>query len=102
MFGTIARFTVQTGKEDEFLAIGEQWTRERGESTGQVVEYVFKVEGRQREYLVVGIFRDRDTYRANAQDPETDRWYRRMRAVLEADPEWNDGEVIQSAVLSGI
>lgn len=102
MYGTIARMTVQPGKEEEFLAIGDQWTRERGESTGQVAEYVFKVEQRPREYLLVGIFRDRDTYRKNGEDPETDRWYRRMRAVLEADPEWNDGEVVQSAVLSGI
>jgi quinol monooxygenase YgiN len=102
MFGTIARVTVQPGKEDEFLAIGEQWTRERGESTGQVAEYVFKAEGRSREYLIVGIFRDQATYVANGKDPETDRWYRRMRATLEADPEWNDGKVVQSMALSGI
>ena len=102
MFGTIARVTVQPGKEGEFLAIGEQWTRERGESTGQVAEYVFRAEGRPREYLIVAVFRDRDAYSANAKDPETDRWYRRMRAVLEADPEWNDGEVVQSMALSGI
>ena len=102
MFGTIARVTVQSGKEQEFLAIGEQWTRERGKSTGQVAAYAFKVEGKQHEYLLVGIFRGRDTYVANAEDPETDRWYRRMRAVLEADPEWNDGEVVQSMILGGI
>jgi len=102
MFGTIARVTVQPGKEQEFLAIGEAWTQERGESTGQVAEYVFKAEERPREYLLVGIFRDRATYLANAKNPETDRWYQRMRAVLEADPEWNDGEVVQSMILGGI
>ena len=102
MFGTIARVTVQPGKEEEFRALCEQWTREVGASSGQATEYIFKAEGRPREYLSVAIFRDRETYRANAQDPETDRWYRRLRAVLEADPEWNDGEVIQSAMLSGI
>jgi quinol monooxygenase YgiN len=102
MYGTIARVTVQPGKEQEFLAIGEQWTRERGELTGQVAEYALKAEGRPREYLIVGIFRDRDTYVANGKDPETDRWYRRMRATLEADPEWNDGEVVQSMILGGI
>ena len=102
MFGTIARVTVQPGKEDEFLGICEQWTRERGEKTGQVVEYLLKVEGRPREYLLVGFFRDRDTYYANGKDPETDRWYRRMRAVIEADPEWSDGEVVQSIAVSGI
>lgn len=102
MFGTIARVTVQAGKEEEFLSIGEQWTRERGEATGQVAEHLFKAEGKPSEYFIVGIFRDRETYAANAKDPETDRWYRRMRATLVADPEWNDGEVIHSVILSGI
>src|SRR5215472_7501137 len=41
MFGTVARVTVQPGKEDEFLAIGEQWTKERGPSTGENASYVF-------------------------------------------------------------
>jgi quinol monooxygenase YgiN len=102
MFGTIARMVVQPGMEREFLAIGEQWTQERGASTGVVAEYVFQLEGRSREYLMVAIFADRETYSTNAKDPETDRWYRRMRATLEADPEWNDGEIIQSQLLSGI
>ena len=102
MFGTVARVMVQPGKEEEFVAIGEQWTQERGEATGQIAEYVFKSEGRPGEYYLVGIFRDRETYYANARDPETDRWYRRMRATLAADPEWHDGEVVQAEILGGI
>jgi quinol monooxygenase YgiN len=94
--------TVQPGKEDEFRAIGEQWTKERGAATGQVAEYVFRMEGQPGEYYVIGIFRDRESYQANAGDPETDRWYRRMRATLAADPEWHDGEVVESEILSGI
>ena len=102
MFGTVARVVVQPGKEVEFVAIGEQWSNERGEATGQVAGYLFKLEGRIGEYYLVGIFRDRSSYDANARDPETDRWYRRMRATLAADPEWHDGEVVQSAMFSGI
>jgi quinol monooxygenase YgiN len=102
MFGTVARMTVLPDKEAEFLAIGGEWTRVRGESTGQVAEYVFRAAGREHEYLIVGIFRDQETYRRNAADPETDRWYRRLRATLAADPEWNDGEVVQSMLLGGI
>jgi len=94
--------TVQPGKEDEFRSIGEQWTKERGAATGQVAEYVFRMEEQPGEYYVIGIFRDRESYQANARDPETDRWYRRMRATLAADPEWHDGEVVESEILSGI
>lgn len=102
MFGTVARVMVQPGNEEEFVAIGEQWSQARGEATGQVADYLFKQEGQPGAYLLVGIFRDRATYEANARDPETDRWYRRMRALLTADPEWHDGEVVRSALFSGI
>ena len=102
MFGTVARVTVAPGDETEFIEAGEAWVRERSSSTGQVAEYVFKLEGRPGEYILVGIFTDRDTYYANAADPETDRWYQRMRALLVADPEWNDGEVVQQHLLLGI
>jgi quinol monooxygenase YgiN len=102
MFGTIARVTVLSGKDEEFIAIGEQWVRERGEASGEVASYLFKLEERPGDYMIVGIFPDRERYDANARDPETDRWYRRMRTTLASDPEWHDGEVVQAALLSGI
>jgi quinol monooxygenase YgiN len=102
MFGTAARVTVQPGKEQEFLTIGEQWARERGPSTGEIASYVFKLEHHPSDYLIVGIFTDRETYYANAKDPETDRWYQQLRATLAGDPEWNDGELVQSLTFAGI
>lgn len=102
MFGTVARVKVQPGKEQEFLDHGERWSLERGAVTGEVASYLFKLEGRQNEYIVVGIFQDRETYFQNANDPETDRWYQELRALLAADPEWNDGEVTPLPVVSGI
>ena len=102
MYGTVARVTVQPGKDEAFVAIGEQWVSERGDATGEIASYLFKLEERPGEYILVGIFPDRERYYANARDPETDRWYRRMRATLTADPEWRDGEVVQAAIRSGI
>ena len=102
MFGTVARVTVRPGKEEEFIAIGERWAEARGETTGQVAGYLVKLEERPGAYFLIGIFHDRERYYANARDPETDGWYRRMRATLAADPEWHDGEVVQAAFLTGI
>jgi quinol monooxygenase YgiN len=102
MFGTVARVVVQSGTEPEFLDIVEQWTRDRGASTGLIAGYGFHLVKRPREYLLVSVFADRETYETNANDPLTDSWYQRMRATLEADPEWNDGEIVQSEILSGI
>ena len=35
---------------------------------------------------------------ANADDPERDRWYGRLRPLLPADPEWEDGEHLAGGV----
>lgn len=56
---------------------------------------MFKAEGRSREYLAIGISRDRDTLVAHSKDPDTDRWYRRRRATLEAGREWNKGSCME-------
>jgi quinol monooxygenase YgiN len=99
MYGTVARVKALPGKEQDLKALSEEWTKARGASTGQVVEYVFKMDNNPNEYMVVGIFTDREAYRKNAEDPETDRWYRRMREMLQEDPEWNDGEVISATTV---
>lgn len=39
------------------------------------------------------VFDDEKTYRDNAADPAQDKWYRQMRAMLQADPEWHDGKI---------
>lgn len=37
------------------------------------------------------LFEDEEAYAADAHDLATEEWYRRFRALLEADPEWTDG-----------
>ena len=100
MFGTIARVRVQPGQDEELRHIGEAWTTAMDPSAGHIAEYVFKLENSADEYMIVGICKDRDAYFRHANDPETDRWYRRMRELLVADPEWNDGEVVQAFTFS--
>lgn len=102
MFGTIARMKVQPGRDRELIDLGERWTRERAAATGQLAELVFKLDAHPDEYMLVGIFTDREAYYANAADPETDRWYRAMRELIVADPEWNDGEVVFALDVRGI
>ena len=102
MFGTVARMKVQPGKEQEFIEHGERWSRERGSSSGQLTSYLVNLDGKPDEYLMVAIFRDRESYLQNANDPETDRFYQDMRKLLKADPEWNDGEVTELPVPAGI
>jgi quinol monooxygenase YgiN len=102
VFGTIAHCKVKPGQDAAFMQVGQDWTRERGSATGQVAEYVFKLKDRPLEYMLVGIFTDEQAYYANAADPETNRWYQKLRATLADDPQWYDGELIRQAVLAGI
>lgn len=45
--------------------------------------------------LLVVRFRDRASYEANASSPEQHERYLQLRALLESDPVWHDGEWIR-------
>ena len=89
MFGTVYRMKVKPGKKDGA-------TRAMMEDVRQIdgfvsAYYVYDTGG--DELWGVAVFRDEESYRANANDPEQDKWYRRLREHLEADPEWHDGAI---------
>jgi quinol monooxygenase YgiN len=95
MYGTVARMHVKAGHAEQLQQLNDEWTQGRGaQAAGYVASYVFRPDTRPDELVLVAIFQDRASYRANAEDPEQDRWYRQMREHLQADPEWTDGEVI--------
>jgi quinol monooxygenase YgiN len=95
MYGTIARMRVKSDHADQLQAMTDEWAQERGRQVeGFVANYVMRPDDRPNDLILVAVFRDRDSYRANASDPEQDRSYRTMREHLEADPEWTDGEFV--------
>lgn len=102
MFGTVARLKVKPGAAQDLIDHGEKWGRERGMDTGQVAQYLFRLEQHPGEFMLVAAFKDRDAYRKNAEDPETDRRYQEMRKLLVSDPEWFDGEVIETRVTNTV
>lgn len=94
MFGTVARMRVTPGKVDEMKAlVGEIESRR---IDGMVSSVVLQASADPQELWLVAVFRDRAAYMANADSPAQDNDYRRMRALLDADPEWHDGEVVFS------
>jgi quinol monooxygenase YgiN len=102
MFGTVARLRVKPGAAQDLINLGEKWGRERGAATGQVAQYLFRLDSHPDEFMLVAAFRSRDAYRKNADDPETDRRYQEMRKLLQSDPEWNDGEIIETKVVDAV
>lgn len=92
MFGTVGHLRLKPENRDRLVA--------------ELSDPVFEsVEGYRRSYLLFDendpehailavAFDDRETYFRNADDPAQDERYRRMRALLEEDPTWTDGEWI--------
>jgi quinol monooxygenase YgiN len=103
MYGTIGQARVKDGKLADALALEETWARERGPQVpGAIAGYLFQSDADPNLITIVAIFRDRDTYHANAADPGQDAWYQQLRSLLASDTTWNDGEVVFSAMFNGI
>jgi quinol monooxygenase YgiN len=94
MYGTVARMRVKQGELEILQKTMEEWDQKGGKVDGAVATYVYQTDNDPNELIMTVLFRDKQSYLANADDPSTDEWFQRMRAHLEADPEWNDGEVI--------
>src|SRR4051812_11442462 len=96
MYGTIARMRPLPGKFEQLREVGESWRRERApQLSGVVASYVMVPDATPDEVLMVSIWADRETYIRNAADPEQDRFYQRIRALLTDDPTWQDGEFFE-------
>ena len=46
---------------------------------------------------MVVFFEDKDSYWKNANDPEQDKRYQEFARFFESEPEWHDGEWIESS-----
>lgn len=98
MYGTIARMKVKAGRLDDLKGLFDEWSRERQPKIkGAVAGYLFNLDDEADGAMMVAVFSDKASYVANADDPEQDKFFRRIRDCLEADPEWNDGEIIASS-----
>ena len=95
MYGTIARFHLKPGKEAELAELLQEFEEES--IPGVISEYIYQMDDNPNEYYMAVIFEDKDQYMANADSPEQDARYQRLRELLEDDPEWHDGEIVYSA-----
>jgi hypothetical protein len=94
-YGTIYRMRPKPGAEPQVVALLEEWERDhKPKVRGAVGGYLFKPDKQSGELIGVAIFRDRESYTGNANNPEQDAWYRRLREHLQADPEWEDGTIL--------
>lgn len=93
MYGTIARVKFDPSKIKELKALGDSM----GTAPGQVARYVYQTDADPGVLFLVAVFESKEAYWANAQSPEQNERFMQLRALLLADPEWHDGEIISAA-----
>ena len=98
MYGTIARMRVKPGMEDRLRSMSQEEANLN--IPGFIGQYVYRMDHDPNEYYMVVLFRDRETYVVNAHDPEQDARYRQMLQFLDGEPEWHDGEIVDSFIHS--
>jgi len=92
MFGTVARMKFKPGAYEKMRSLMEGF--EQRQVKGFLFNTVYRSQSDPDEtWLIVG-FEDEASYRANANDPETDKMAQQYRELLAAAPEWHDGEII--------
>ena len=94
MYGTVARMKARAGTGELLNELGRQLHEVR--PAGMVGTFIFQMDADPDEYIMAVAFESREAYRANADSPEQDARYQELRALLEADPEWHDGEIVYS------
>jgi len=92
MYGTVARWRVREGRGRELEELADELMRETPPGSRQV--FLYRSDTDPTEYWVASSWDSRDAYHANSNTPEQDARYRRLRELMESDPEWHDGEIV--------
>jgi quinol monooxygenase YgiN len=87
----VGRLKVKPGKLDELVAL---FAADQRQPEGSLGYYVYKVEGKENELILAVAFQSKELYFKNADDPAQDDAYRKMVALLDGVPTWEDGEII--------
>ena len=95
MFGTIARSRLKEGVTVDQL---KQVFSDEDRPASSVSLLVFQSTKDPQEIWIATAFESREAYTKNADSPEQNARFERMRALMEGAPEWHDGEVIAALV----
>jgi quinol monooxygenase YgiN len=91
LYGTIAKMKLKPNAEEKIMQVMEEPDVHR---EGHVATYVFKSDAEPNVHFVTTVFESKSAYKKFADSPEQTKRFHQMRELLDADPEWHDGEVI--------
>ena len=94
MYGTLATLSIDPAKIDDLKALMDEWNETQGSSgIGYVGGYMLQPDSDASTVKMIAVFENEQVYRANAESPAQNDWYEKFRALLNADPIWEDGQV---------
>jgi heme-degrading monooxygenase HmoA len=99
MYGTVARMRIKAGAEAKLIELSR--AEESINIPGFVFQYVYRTDNDPRNYVLVIGFTDRDAYVKNANSPDQNTRYLAFRDLMERDPEWTDGEIVDMYMKQG-
>jgi hypothetical protein len=94
MFGTVAHSRLKEGVTVDQLKALFAGSDINDTAIGSVALLVFESTSDPRDIWIATAFESRDAYFKNANSPEQNARFERMRAVMEGTPEWHDGNVV--------
>lgn len=66
----------------------------RDAPAGSRAVWVYRSDNDPREYWVASSWDSKEAYTSNSSTPEQGERFGRLRALMETDPEWHDGEIV--------
>jgi len=93
MYGTVANIRVKAGHGEDLKRIMIEWNAEhKPKVKGALTGYLYQLDSDPQDWIMVALFDDKESYVANAEDPEQDRRFRQLMEHLDGEPQWHDGE----------
>ena len=94
MYGTVARFKIKPGTFDALMKIAD--VQASASMNGYVGQYVYRMDDDPDMFYLAVLFKDKQSYVANADSPEQNERFQEMAQYFVGEPEWHDGEVVFS------
>jgi heme-degrading monooxygenase HmoA len=92
MYGSVSRWRVKEGQQEELEQLVNELMSDLPPGSRGI--WVYRSDVDPQEYWVAGNWESKEAYQANSNAPGQDARYRRLRALMDADPEWHDGEIV--------
>lgn len=106
MYGTIARLQLKPGGEGKLLELFREFEAAEVPGAVSVSLYrrdadpkmsLYRMDAESNEYYLTVVFESKEAYFANADSPEQEARYQKLVELLEAEPEWYDGEIVYTS-----